>query len=81
MVLTPEHNEVEPGDKGTVSDQGGEAHDCTRAFLDIEEHRWGLDEGAPRQCSGTESQGGLPAVGVSAGEARGAMGYTAEHRE
>jgi hypothetical protein len=81
VVLTPEHNEVEPGDKGTVSDQGGEAHDYTRAFLDIEEHRWGLDEGAPRQCSGTESQGGLPAVGVSAGEARGALGYIAEHRE
>ena len=38
VMQTPEHNEDEPSDMGAVNDQGGKAHDCTRAFLNIEGH-------------------------------------------
>jgi len=81
VMRTPEHNEDEPSDMGAaVNDQGGKAHDCTRAFLDIEGHWWSGDEGAPHQCSRTEYQGEPLDVGVVADKARGAVGQATEHR-
>ena len=53
-MRTPEHNEDGPSDMGAANDKGGKVHDFTRALLDIEEHQWGGNEGAPHQCSRTE---------------------------
>ena len=63
-MRTPEHNEGGPSDMDAVNDQGGRVHNCTRAFLDVEEYRWSGDEGAPHPRSRTDHQGEPPDVGM-----------------
>ena len=82
LMRTPAHNEDEPSDMGAVNDQGGKAHDCTRAFLDIEGHWWSGNEGAPHQRSRTGHQGEPPDVEMVDDKARQAVGQATvtEHR-
>ena len=78
-MRTPGHNEGGPSDMDAVNDQECKVHNCTRAFLDIEEQRWSGDEGVPHQCLGTDYQGGPPEVGMVDDKAAEAVGWAPGH--